>query len=222
VSIADVQDRVLAGTAVQRDLLITGFGPFPHVRTNPTATLAAAVARRLGAQVRVLETSYGKGLGDLAGALRTQRPSAVLMLGLAAKARHVRVECFARPGSSPLNVDATGRLPGKAPTGTKYLLRSTASTGQALASLRRHGIRAGLSASAGRYLCNAGYALALGHATHAGIPVLFIHIPWLRPAPGTRRTGSVRTFRPAATQLTAALAEIARGLAIAARQTVPE
>ena len=207
---------------MKRDLLITGFGPFPHVRVNPTTGLAMAVARRAGAQVRVLETSYGKGLGDLAQALRAQQPSAVLMLGLAAKACHVRVECFARPGSSPLSVDATGKLPGRTPAGKGHILRSTASTGQALASLRRHGIRAHLSPTAGRYLCNASYALALGHAARTGIPVIFIHVPWLRPAPGTRRTETVQDFRPAIRQLTAALTGIARGLAIAARRrTVP-
>jgi pyroglutamyl-peptidase len=213
----------MTGIFLKRNLLITGFGPFPHVRINPTAQLAVAIAARLGAQVRVLETSYGKGLDDLGQALSTLNPAAVLMLGLAAKARHVRVECFARPGSSPLNVDATGHLPGKATAGAKAFLHSTASTGQALASLRRHGIRAHLSASAGRYLCNASYALALDHARHTGIPVLFIHLPWLRPASGMRRTGSVHDFRPTTRQLTAALSEIAQGLASAARlKTVPK
>jgi pyroglutamyl-peptidase len=215
----------MTGIFLKRNLLITGFGPFPHVRINPTAQLAVAIAARLGAQVRVLETSYGRGLDDLAHTLRTRKPAAVLMLGLAAKARHVRVECFARPGSSPLNVDATGRLPDKAtmPAGKSHILSSTASTGRALATLRRHGIRSHLSPSAGRYLCNASYALALDHASRTGIPVLFIHVPWLRPAPGTRRKGTVQSFRPATGQLTGALTEIAKGLAISARRkTVPE
>lgn len=209
---------------MKRDLLITGFGPFPHVRINPTSGLAAAVAARLGASARVLETSYGKGLGDLARTLRATRPAAVLMLGLAARARWVRVEVFARPGASRLGVDADGKLPDKVGTAASTLpRRSTAGTGPALASLRRHGIAARLSPTAGRYLCNAAYALALDHAAGTGLPVLFIHVPWPRPVPGTRRAGTVGSFRATPGQLAAALSDIARGLALTARRrTVPE
>ena len=97
--------------ATGMDLLVTGFGPFPHVRVNPTAALARAVADRLAragmdARALVLETSYSGGLPALRRHLDETRPRAVLMLGLAARARFVRVELFARGRSSRLHADA--------------------------------------------------------------------------------------------------------------------
>lgn len=52
------------------DILVTGFGPFPRVRVNPTTSLARAVAKRLqasglAAEALILETSYAGGLPRL-------------------------------------------------------------------------------------------------------------------------------------------------------------
>lgn len=198
--------------------LITGFGPFPHVRVNPTALLAREVARKLRqravrAQHMVLETSYASGLPALAAAIEKQRPRAVLMLGLAGRARWLRVEMLARTSPSPLHVDATGKLPKSADvdaTAKSALpLCSTANTQGALATLRANGLRVQLSPSAGRYLCNASYALALAHPALRNVPVLFVHVPWLRPSPGTRRKEAVPDWRPGFAPLAVALTELA-------------
>ncbi len=75
------------------------------------------MARRLKsasfkAEALILETSYAGGLPTLRKHLTETRPKAVLMLGLAARARFVRVELFARGHSSRLHVDAnTGKVP---------------------------------------------------------------------------------------------------------------
>lgn len=206
------------------DLLVTGFGPFPGVRVNPTTRLACAVAARLrhsGLRVRslVLETSYAAGLPALAQNLETTRPRALLMLGLAARARHVRIELFARGRSSALHPDVTGRAATGAATGRRPGLptRTTGHPQGALAHLRRHAIASRSSPSAGCYLCDASYATALRHAAMAGRPVLFVHIPWLRPAAGTRPTKRIAGFRPRMERLTAALAAIGRNLAITGR-----
>ncbi|WP_332688897.1 pyroglutamyl-peptidase I family protein [Bosea sp. (in: a-proteobacteria)] len=205
------------------DLLVTGFGPFPHVRVNPTEALARAVARRLtqagiDARALVLETSYSGGLPALRRHLDQTRPRAVLMLGIAARARFVRVELFARGRSSRLHADARGATPAEAPSPSRGLpLRSTASTSAALDLIRRRGIRARLSPSAGRYLCDACYAAALASSA-AGVPVIFIHVPWLRPSSGIKPTGQVAGFRPGPAQLAAALAALGRELASAGRR----
>lgn len=206
-------------------LLVTGFGPFPFVRVNPTTGLARRVAGSprlsfagIAAKALVLETSYGGGLPRLSAELTATRPDAVLMLGLAGRARAVRVERFARAGSSRLHVDATGATP-ETGGGGFLPLASTAALEPALACLRRAGLRAALSPSAGRYLCNAGYALALADAGRRGAdspPTLFVHVPWLRPEAGTRRKGRA-AFRPDADRLAAALAQVALGLSRQAR-----
>ena len=201
------------------DILVTGFGPFPRVRVNPTSVLANAVAARLkrsglDAQALVVETSYGAGLRALRAHLTATRPKAILMLGLAARARHVRVELFARGHASPLHPDAAGGTPGRAVSGRSSLpLRTTAHPQVALAALRRGGIRSRLSASAGRYLCDASYAAALAADGRAGTPVLFVHVPWLRPAPGQRPKAKVAFFRPNMARLVESLSTV--GLAIA-------
>lgn len=203
------------------DILVTGFGPFPHVRVNPTTILARQVARRLkgagfAAEALVLETSYAGGLPTLRKHLANSRPKAVLMLGLAARARFIRVELFGRGHSSRLHVDATGKVP--AGNGTGALpARTTANAEGALAALRRQGLRARLSPSAGRYLCDASYALSLATSGREGVPVLFVHVPCLRPGPGCKRRDSVAGFRPATPALVAALAEIGAGMARSGR-----
>lgn len=201
------------------DILVTGFGPFPRVRINPTTVLARAVAARLrrsglDARALVVETSYGAGLPALKALLIAKRPKAILMLGLAARARNVRVELFARGHASPLHPDAAGGTPGRpAAQRTALPARTTARAEIALAALRRSGIRSRLSPSAGRYLCDAAYAAALAISGRAGAPVLFVHVPWLRPAAGRRPKARVARFRPDAARLIDSLAAIGMGMA---------
>lgn len=201
------------------DILVTGFGPFPRVRINPTTRLAQAVAaglKRSGldAQALVVETSYGTGLPALRSNLSKLRPKAVLMLGLAARARHVRVELFARGHASPLHPDAAGGTPrAGAAHGRALPLRTTANAQGALSALRRRGIRSRLSPSAGRYLCDACYAAALTVTGGAGTPVLFVHVPWLRPGAGLSPKARVARFRPGTAALIGSLAAIGAALA---------
>lgn len=201
------------------DILVTGFGTFPHVRVNPTTRLARAVARRLAragldAGALVLETSYAGGLPTLRAQIETGRPRAILMLGLAARARFVRVELFARGNASRLHPDVSGATPGAPEAASGPLpARTTASARMALAMLRQNGIRARLSPSAGRYLCDACYAAALAATRGSGVPVIFIHVPWLRPDPGLRPTRQIAGFRPGREALVAALSEMGAALA---------
>lgn len=205
------------------DILITGFGPFPSVRVNPTTELARSVARALTqvgieADLLVMETSYAVGLPALQDRLQKTRPKAVLMLGLAARARFVRVELFGRGHASRLHPDATGATPTDASARRSALpLRTTGNPAGALAALRRRSIRARLSASAGRYLCDACYAAALRQTQRSGVPVIFIHVPWLRPGAGQRPLARILPFRRGAANIRIALAAIGRGLARSGR-----
>lgn len=202
------------------DILVTGFLPFPGVHVNPTTALARAVATRLrraglDARALVLETSYSGGLPTLRRHLAGERPKAVLMLGLAARARNVRVERFARGRASLLHPDSTGGTPGAKPAASSRSLpmRASGDVDTALAALRRAGIRSRLSPSAGRYLCDASYAEALAWSAKTGAPAIFIHVPWLRPAAGSRPVHRVAGFRPGIAALSAALAAVGRDLA---------
>jgi pyroglutamyl-peptidase len=211
-------------------LLVTGFGPFPGVRKNPTASLMRLVAERLrrapGLDVAggELTVRYASARAELAGLIARHAPDAILLLGLASRARWIRVERHARLLDSPLHPDAEGRA-GGAPAGpTRPLptlpLKAKAALEPALAQLRGSGFRARLSPSAGRYLCNAVYAAALADPSPAAArrSVLFVHVPWTQPPAGCVPKSRAARWKPEPLRLAAALGAIACQLAREARR----
>ena len=166
-------------------LLITGFGPFPGAPDNPTGPLIKALAPRLrkdGFRVStyVFETTYEAVDRDLPRLLKRVKPDALLMFGLANKARALRVETkarnriarfpdasFAIPKSRIISVISTKSLPIRAPKAA--LLRAAKSAGLPA----RH------SVNAGDYLCNYLYWHALAAAAKGAVPgkAAFVHVP---------------------------------------------
>ncbi len=221
---ADDVKRPRANTAIAGcSLLVTGFGRFPGVQTNPTTSLVWRVTRLMNKRSfgglvtgKVLTVSYAAALPELDASIHATCPDAMLLLGLAGSAREVRVERYGRLGNSPLQSDATGKGGTAHAAGTGRPLAATAALQPALAVLQAGGVRAKLSHSAGRYLCNAVYAAALSQA--AGRPVLFVHIPYPRPAPGTRPRNQTRSWRPSPAQLEQSLSRIGLQLALASRR----
>ena len=170
-------------------LLVVGFGPFPRVPVNPSGVLAARLAasprlrRVLGGPPRllVMRTAYAAIGAELEPAL-AGKPDAVLMIGVAMRARRIRVELRARNRASRLFPDASGstaRRPTLEPAGPAE--RRNPAARQVLACLR--GVGAVVSRDAGRYLCNASYYRVLAE----DCPAIFLHIPPLpdatRPRP---------------------------------------
>lgn len=201
-------------------LLITGFGPFPGVPRNPSA----ALARRIGAlaplklggipvRVLILRTTYAAIPERLEPAL-AEAPAAILMLGVATRAKRVRVEMQGRNRTSRLFPDASGRIASRLtlePDGPPA--RRSPAAAPALATLRRHGIAAIPSRDAGRYLCNASYFRALRDAS----PALFVHIP-LPPRTQRPAKAPVRPRREApGERLARACTEVARRLVVRGR-----
>ena len=84
-------------------ILVTGFGPFPGAPFNPTGLLAQRVtrARRPAlADVKIVThifpTSYAAVDRELPALIAKHKPDALLMFGLAPRARGLRVETRAR------------------------------------------------------------------------------------------------------------------------------
>jgi pyroglutamyl-peptidase len=177
-----------------RTLLVTGFGPFPRVPRNPSERLARAIAahprlrlRGIAARALVLPTTYPSVDRDLLPALREMAPDAVLMLGVAARRRHVSLETRAVNRVSRLFPDASGRVAARLAyrAGEPHVRRARAPLAMLLRAMRDAGLDARASRDAGRYLCNASSyaALAEGRA-----PTVFVHIPLPRgQALGDRR-----------------------------------
>jgi pyroglutamyl-peptidase len=198
---------------------VTGFGPFPSVATNPSGEVARRVAasprfRRLGveAQALVLPTAYSSIEGVLAPALAGGF-DAVLMVGVAGRAKKIRVERRAANRASLLSPDAEGRRrTGLTLTPGPAHRASAAAVSCALHRLRRHRLPCRLSQDAGRYLCNAAYYAALA----GPVPVLFLHIP-KPPAVRPRKRNAKRARDSWHERLAAAFADIAIDLLGAAR-----
>jgi pyroglutamyl-peptidase len=210
---------------------VTGFGPYPKVRVNPTGVLA----RRLGASRRlarlgiavtaeVVETSYAAAGAAVPPLIAGIDPDACLHLGLAPRERAVRIETRGENRTRRLSPDVRGKRPASRalrPDSPKALT-GTPRAAALLAGLKRAGVRARLSNDAGAYLCNAMYFWSLDEARKAGRrrAVVFVHLPWPAPAAGTRPAGRRRIARPPSLAvLVRALEDIAVQLALEARAT---
>jgi len=163
-------------------ILVTGFGPFPGAPFNPTGHLVQTLARlkRPGlADVKlvshVFATSYAAVERELPALIARHKPDALLMFGLAPRAKTLRIETRAR--------NALALLPdvGGASARSKIAIAGPAA--------RAPPVPAILSRDAGRYLCNYLCWRAAEAAVKPGGPRLaaFIHVPPLRRKPRSRR-----------------------------------
>lgn len=182
-----------------RTLLVTGFGPFPGWERNPTPAMVRAVARLRLPGVRVVphvfNTVYAEVARDLPALIAHHRPDAVLLFGLAGRSGHVRVERFAHNVTTRRTRDASGAFHVSADivTGGPWRVPTGFRTGPLVHALRRAGLNARSSPSAGEYLCNFSYWLALDAVRRGAIRrALFVHVP----LPPRARRGPVRPGRP--------------------------
>lgn len=164
-------------------ILITGFGPFPSAPYNPTIKLVETLARierpaLAGFRIvgHVFETSYAAVDRDLPALLDTHKPDALLMFGLAAGTKYIRIETRAQ---NKLTVfpDATGvvRHDSVIAASAPRARPMPAPQRKLLSAARAAGAPAKLSRDAGRYLCN----YLCWRATETGAPKLaaFVHVP---------------------------------------------
>jgi pyroglutamyl-peptidase len=183
-------------------ILVTGFGPFPGAPFNPTSLLAQRVAhaRRPALSdvkivTHVFPTGYAAVDRELPALIAKHKPDALLMFGLAPRARELRVETRAR-NALALLPDAGGASLERRTiaVGMPESMRLRTPARPLLAALRGLQPRATLSRDAGRYLCNylcwrAAEMVSTGVGPRL---VTFIHVPPVRGGP-TRKHGKALT-----------------------------
>jgi pyroglutamyl-peptidase len=189
-------------------LLVTGFGPFPGWERNPTPGMVKAVQRLRLPSVRIVghvfNTVYAEVARDLPALIVRHRPDAILMFGLAGRAAHIRIEMHAHNVATRRTKDASGAFhvspeiradaPWRVATGFRC--------GPLAARLRAAGLNARPSPSAGEYLCNFTYWLALeAVAKRETKRALFVHVPLPRAARHASRTGRPRALGRIPTQI---------------------
>lgn len=207
-----------------KTLVVTGFGPFPGWERNPTPAMVRSVQRQRLPGIRVVghvfNTVYAEVARDLPALIARYRPDAILMFGLAGRAGHVRIEMHAHNVTTRRTKDASGAFhaspeiaeaaPWRVATGFRC--------GPLAARLRRAGINARPSPSAGEYLCNFAYWLALD-AVRRGLVkrALFVHVPLPRASRHQMRPGRPRQLGRLPTQDDLARVAVASARAIVGR-----
>lgn len=169
------------------NVLITGFGPFPGVAANASATLAKMLAKAGRSHhpghaftATVLPVAWGSAADALDAALEEFRPDITLSFGVSHRAKGFVIETVARNACAELS-DVDGRRPlsarlveeGPPERPTRLPVE------RIIERLETSGLPAMLSSDAGDYLCNAIMYHALSRAPPVGEALLtgFVHIP---------------------------------------------
>lgn len=187
-------------------ILVTGFGPFPGMPSNPSAALAKRIAadKRLAryqieVDTRLLPTAWSA-VDAVVPQLCKEPYDAIILLGVAGRRRGISIETRAinRCTQYP---DAAGKrakslLIG---AGEGFARKARAPVARLVQAGKASGFRTAPSINAGRYLCNYVYWKVLG-ASPARTPCVFIHVPKL----------SKRTFPACVSALVAISGLIAR------------
>ncbi|MGE0495189.1 MAG: pyroglutamyl-peptidase I [Vulcanimicrobiota bacterium] len=154
-------------------ILVTGFEPFAGASRNPSAEVLAQVKH----PTLLLPVDSQTAFPRLEKKARELNPELLVCLGEARGSSVVRVERVAVNLNDFDIPDANGRMQIDEPVvvGGPVAYWSTADTRGWLEALRRGGLATVLSYSAGTYLCNQIYYLALHHQLASG--VVFLHLP---------------------------------------------
>ena len=167
-------------------ILLTGFGPFPGVPTNPSGWLAETLAERLPApelhgriHVRIFPTEW-QAAALVANFCEMLQPHVMIHFGVSEHTKTFRIEHSAHNRTAP-RADAGGALPASPVIlGEGAGRLDTAFPAAALARhLKTNGVAVVTSHSAGHYLCNFLYYHSLDWALRQSAPplVLFVHVP---------------------------------------------
>jgi pyroglutamyl-peptidase len=168
-------------------ILLTGFGPFPGSPYNPTGPLVQRLARLrrpslAGVKIaaHIFPTSYAAVDRELPRLIAKHKPDALLMFGLAPRARTLRIETRAR-NSVALLPDVSGVALASHTIRPRdpAVLSMPAPAQSLLAAVRTTRVPAALSRDAGRYLCNYLCWRAAEAAGNKNGPRLaaFVHVP---------------------------------------------
>jgi pyroglutamyl-peptidase len=177
-----------------RTILITGFGRFPGSPVNPSGLVATQLAKRRRPALagtrrvaHVFATRYDAVDRELPALLAREKPDIVVMFGVAARSRRVRIEERAR-NRIALFPDA-GRYRPAAQTIAlrRDALRNPLPVAHLVNAARSSGVAAIRSRNAGSYLCNYVYWRGLEASARADGPgmVTFVHVPpvAMKPVP---------------------------------------
>ena len=163
-----------------KKILVTGFGPFDRFFLNPSDEIARALSEDNDNVVhRTLPVVFGEGRRSLLGALEVTRPEIVICFGLNGNIGHIALEEIAINITSSEIADTSGNIPedgiisGEGP----LAYRTRLPTREIMEKLRKTGIPARRSYSAGTYLCNEVFYTLMEWCNRNDSRGGFVHVP---------------------------------------------
>lgn len=166
-------------------ILLTGFEPFGGDPVNPSALVGRALHGQRVAHATVhaveLPCVFGRALQVLDEALAAHSPVLALALGLAAGRGEISVERVAINIDDARIPDNAGEQPVDVPvvTGGPAAWFSTLPVKAIVAALRQAGLPAGVSQSAGTFVCNHVFYGLQHRLDGTGVRSGFVHVPLL-------------------------------------------
>ncbi|BAA29685.1 206aa long hypothetical pyrrolidone-carboxylate peptidase [Pyrococcus horikoshii OT3] len=164
-------------------ILLTGFEPFGGDDKNPTMDIVEALSERIPEVVgEILPVSFKRAREKLLKVLDDVRPDITINLGLAPGRTHISVERVAVNMIDARIPDNDGEQPKDEPIveGGPAAYFATIPTREIVEEMKKNGIPAVLSYTAGTYLCNFAMYLTLHTSATKGYPKIagFIHVPY--------------------------------------------
>lgn len=173
-------------------ILVTGFEPFNGATVNPSEQIVYRLAAPKGVTLikEILPVEFRKSTLKLQEILQKHQPDAVLSIGQAGGRAEISVERVAinidsvkSSNGSKLLPDNAGNMPVDEPIEAEGAAAyfSTLPLWRIVEAIQEKGISAGISNSAGTYVCNHVMYENLYYATtqYPKMKVGFIHVPFL-------------------------------------------
>jgi pyroglutamyl-peptidase len=175
-------------------MLVSGFEPFGGESVNPSARVVERLAAA-GLPTVVLPVVFARAWVRLAAAVDETEPDTVVALGQAGGATGIVVEQIAVNLDDPGTPDEEGAMPVDVPIvdGAPLAYRSGLDVRGVVEALRRRGIPAQHSRSAGGHLCNHVFfrLCHLAATARPGLRAAFVHLPYLPEQVTGRRAPSM-------------------------------
>jgi pyroglutamyl-peptidase len=170
-----------------KTVLLTGFDPFDGAAINPSweavRRLDGWTGEGFRVEVRELPCVFGDAAQALRGVVDALRPDLVIAVGQAGGRPEISIERIAINVDDARIPDNAGRQPVDLPivAGGPAAYFTTLPIKAMAAAIRARGIKAGVSQTAGTFVCNHVFYALMHHLRERGQAVKagFIHVPFL-------------------------------------------